>query len=202
MLQTSIKMPLFCSKCIMNSALQYFYKSKSVWTKSMGMRADSKFPSVSQIIIHSSSTNAGYTQHLLTTPNYIDCTATPSKKFFKIFFNMQLPAKWQRIKIALLYRQMLLRYTCMNHNNLVGKNISQATALMLVTNIFCSWPGAEQSWACVSITQVSVSDSLPTSSISAKLSRKLFHTFHVSQLTTSFLMNQSWSGLVPISWDV
>ena len=91
MLQTSIKMPLFCSKCIMNSALQYFYKSKSVRTESM--RADSKFPSVSQIIIHSSSTNAGYTQHLLTTANYIDCTATPSKKFFKIFFDMQLPAK-------------------------------------------------------------------------------------------------------------
>ena len=193
MLQTSIKMSLFCSKCIMNSALQYFYKSKSVWTKSMGMRADSKFPSVSQIIIHSSSTNAGYTQHLLTTPNYIDCTATPSKKFFKIFFNMQLPAKWQRIKIAYFTGKCCWgTHVHMNHDNLVGKNISQATQLMLVTNIFCSWPGAEQSWACVSITQVSVSDSLPTSSISAKLSRKLFHTFHISQLSTSFF---SWISL-------
>ena len=91
MLQTSIKMSLFCSKCIMNSALQYFYKSKSVRTESM--RADSKFPSVSQIIIHSSSTNAGYTQHLLTTPNYIYCTATPSKEIFQNIFQHAAASK-------------------------------------------------------------------------------------------------------------
>ena len=196
MLQTSIKMPLFCSKCIMNSALQYFYKSKSVRTESIGMRADSKFLSVSQIIIHSSSTNAGYTQHLLTTPNYIYCTATPSKKFFKIFFSMQLPAKWQRNKVAYFTGKCCW-----------GTHV-WATIILLVKKYFTShsidvsdkyflfvtWCWAELSMC---LDHSGVSEWLPANiiNISQTIEKTVPHLPHLT--TLNFIFHESvliWSG--------